>query len=101
MANFALSEIYIYTIKNGGAALLAGISDKDMERDYRRHYPNAESYWGINNDGLKVKNGNLEVDVAADGPHAAPQYIVTLEYQLSGKALRLVGKPQRRSLTPE
>lgn len=97
-ANFALSEVYIYTIKNGDAILLAAISDKDMERDYRRHYPDAESYWGIDANGLRVKDGNLEIDVLADGPHASPKHIVTLEYRVSGEALRLVGKPQRRSL---
>jgi hypothetical protein len=96
-ANFGLSEVYVYTIKNGRATLLAGISDKDMERDYRRYYPDAESYWGVNEDGLKVKDGNLEVDVLADGPHASPKYIVTLEYRLSGETLGLIGKPPRRS----
>jgi hypothetical protein len=95
-ANFALSEVYIYTIRDGRATLLAEINDKDMERDYRRYYPDAESYWGVNENGLKVKEGNLEIDVLADGPHASPQYIVTLEYRLDGGALRLIGKPQRR-----
>jgi hypothetical protein len=97
MANFALSEVYVYTIQNGRATLLAEISDKDLERDYRRHYPDAQSYWGVNADGLRVDKGNLEVDVLADGPHASPKYLVTLEYQLKGKALRLIGKPQRKS----
>ena len=77
--------------------LLAAISDKEMERDYRSHYPDAESYWGINESGLKVKDGNLEIEVLADGSHASPRYIVTLEYRLSGAALSLKGKPQRRS----
>jgi hypothetical protein len=36
-ANFSLSEVYIYTIKNGRATLLAELNDKDMERDYRRY----------------------------------------------------------------
>lgn len=96
-ANFSLSEVYIYTIKGGRTTLLAEISDKDMERDYRRSYPDAESYWGVNENGLKVKDGNLEIDVLADGPHASPKYIVTLDYRLSGKTLGLIGKPQRRS----
>lgn len=96
-ANYALSEVYVYTIKDGRATLLAGVSDKDMERDYRRHYPDAESYWGIHEKGLRVKDGNLEVDVLADGPHASPKYIVTLVYRLNGATLHLVGKPQRRS----
>jgi hypothetical protein len=94
-ANFARSEIYIYTIQDGRATFLAGISDKELEADYRRHYPDAESYWGINENGVKAKDGNLEVDVLADGPHASPQYLVALAYRLSGKTLRLIGKPQR------
>jgi hypothetical protein len=98
-ANFTRSEVYLYAIKNARATLLAGIDDKGMERDYRRHYPDAESYWGINENGLKVENGNLKIDVLADGPHASPKYIVTLVYHLSGKALQLVGKPERKSVT--
>jgi len=96
-ANFSHSEIHVYTIKKEHATLLAAISDKDMERDYRRHYPDAESYWGVNEGGLEVKSGHLEVNVLADGSHASPQYVVTLEYRLDGKTLRLVGKPERRS----
>ena len=98
-ANFSRSEVYIYTIQNGRAALLAGISDTEMERDYRRSYPDAASYWGINENGLRVRNGNLEIDVLADGSHAAPQYIVPLVYHLTGGTLSLVGSPQRRSAT--
>lgn len=99
-ANFALSEVYVYTIQDGRATLLAGISDKDMERDYRSYHPDAESYWGVDENGLRVKEGNLEIDVLADGPHASPKYIVTLGYRLSDGALRLIGKPQRRSSGP-
>jgi hypothetical protein len=96
-ANFSRSEIYIYTIKAGRAALVAQINDKGMEQDYRRNYADAESYWGIGENGIKTKNGNLEIEVLADGPNASPKYIVTLEYGLSGGTLRLVGKPQRRN----
>jgi len=96
-ANFSRSEVYIYTIKDGRATLLAEITDKDMERDYRSHYPDAESYWGINENGLKVKNGNLEIEVLADGSHASPKNIVLLEYRLNGTSFRLTGKPQRRN----
>jgi len=96
-ANFSRAEIYIYTIKDGRAALLAQISDKGMEQDYRRSYADAESYWGVTENGLKAKNGNLEIEVLADGSHASPKYIVTLEYGMSGESFRLIGKPQRRN----
>ncbi len=96
-ANFSRSEVNIYTIKDGRATLLAGISDKDMERDYRANYSDAESYWGVNENGVKVKNRSLEIEALADGSHASPKYIVTLEYGLSGASFRLIGKPQRKS----
>jgi len=96
-ANFSRSEIHIYTIKNGRAAFVAGVNDKGLERDYRRNYPDAESYWGLNENGLKAANGNLLIDVLADGSHAAPKYVVTLEYHLNGATLQLKGKPQRKN----
>jgi hypothetical protein len=95
-ANFSRSEVNIFTIQAGRAALLAAIDDKGLERDYRRSYPDAESYWGINDNGIKVNNGNVEIEVLVDGPHAAPKYIVTLSYRLSGKTLSLNGKPPRK-----
>lgn len=96
-ANFSRAEIYIYTLNEGRPTLVAEISDKDMERDYHGYYPKAETYWGLTGDGFKIKNGNLEIEVLADGSHAAPQYIVTLQYHLSGQSFRLGGKPQRRN----
>ena len=96
-ANFSRSEVYIYTIKDGRPTLVAELSDKSMEQDYRRYYPATETYWGVTGEGLKISNGNLEIEVLADGSHAAPQYIVTLQYRLNGESFRLIGKPQRRN----
>jgi|ERR1051325_12029542 hypothetical protein len=96
-ANFSRSEIQVYTIQNGHAVFVAGVTDKDLERDYRRNYPDAETDWGINENGIKTNKGNLEIDVLADGPHAGPKYLVTLEYHLNGGLLKLKGKPQRKN----
>jgi hypothetical protein len=95
-ANFSRAEIYIYTVQSGRATLVAETNDKDLERDYRRSYPDAESYWGIAEKGLNAKSGNLEIEVLVDGPHASPKYVATLVYRLNGKTLSLNGKPQRR-----
>lgn len=100
-ANFSRSEINIYTIQNGAAILLAATNDKNMERDYRANYRDADGYWGINENGIKVNNGNLQIEVLVDGPHAAPKYIATLEYRLIGKTLQINGKPARRPLPPQ
>jgi len=96
-ANFSRSEVNVYTIEKGRAALLAATNDKTMERDYRASYPDADGYWGINENGIKTNNGKIQIDVLVDGPHAAPKYIATLEYGLSGKTLKLNGKPARRN----
>lgn len=96
-ANFSRNEINVYTVENGSATLLAATNDKSMERDYRANYPDADGYWGLSENGIKVNNGNLQIEVMVDGPHAAPKYIATMEYGLSGKLLKLKGKPARRN----
>jgi hypothetical protein len=96
-ANFSRSEVNIFTLENGHAALLAATNDKSMERDYRANYADADGYWGINENGIKVNNGNLQIEVMVDGPHAQPKYIATLEYGLTGKILKLKGKPVRKN----
>jgi hypothetical protein len=96
-ANFSRSEVNVYSLENGHAALLAATNDKSMERDYRAGYADADGYWGINENGIKVNNGNLQIEVMVDGPHAQPKYIATLEYGLTGQMLKLKGKPARRN----
>lgn len=96
-ANFSRSEINIYSVASGRATLLAATNDKTMERDYRANYADADGYWGINENGIKVINGKVIIEVLVDGSHAAPKYIATLEYGLSGKTLKLSGKPPRRN----
>jgi hypothetical protein len=95
-ANFSRSEFYVYTIKNGRAALLAEITDRELERDYRRFYPETETYWGTAANGLKVGDGKIAIDVLADGPHASPKHVATMDYRLSGGHLSVVDKPERR-----
>ena len=96
-ANFSRSEVNVYTLENGKAALLAATNDKSMERDYRASYPNSDGYWGINENGIKANNGNLQIEVMVDGPHAQPKYIAIMEYGLTGKILKLKGKPARKN----
>jgi hypothetical protein len=96
-ANFSRSEVNVFTLENGHAALLAATNDKSLERDYRASYADSDGYWGIGENGIKANNGNLQIEVMVDGPHAQPKYIATLEYGLTGKLLKLKGKPARRN----
>lgn len=98
-ANFSRSEVHVFTLKDGRPTPLAAMSDKSFERDYRRYYPDMESYWGMsgNDKDIKVNNGNLEIEVLTDGPHAAPKYTVTLQYHLTGASFQLTGKPERKN----
>ena len=96
-ANFSRSEVNVYTLENGHATLLAATNDKSMERDYRANYADADGYWGINENGIKANNGNLQIEVMVDGPHAQPKYIAIMEYGLTGKILKLKGKPARKN----
>jgi hypothetical protein len=95
-ANFSRSEYYVYTIKNGRAALIAEITDRDLERDYRHYYPDTETYWGTAASGVRVRDGKLEIDVLADGSHASPKYVATMAYRVSGPHPSVVAKPERR-----
>jgi hypothetical protein len=96
-ANFSRSEVHVFTIKDGRTTLLGALNDKSFERDYRRSYPEAESYWGGTEKGPKVNNGNLEIEVLTDGSHAAPKYVALLEYHLTGGSFSLISKPQRKN----
>lgn len=94
--NFSDSEVFIYALQNGQAKLLAKLDTRDLERDYLRYYPDGFLV-DIANDGVKVRNGHLIVEKFADGSRATPEYIVTLDYKLSGTSLTLSGKPHRAS----
>lgn len=95
IANSWGSEIFIYTLKNGKAVLLASLNDNDMNRDYYRHYPSG-FLWRITDSGLKIIDGNLIVERYADGPHCCPEYVVTLLYRWNGKQLVLDKQPRKK-----
>ncbi len=95
-ANFGYSEIFIYAIKDGQAKLLAELNDEGMGRDLALYYPKGD-IWRITDNGVKVRNGNLSIARFEGGSHAAPEYIVTLNYHLNGTSLTLSGKPEREN----
>jgi hypothetical protein len=98
-ANFARNEIFLFSVKNGAAALVGQLSDRELERDYRKAYPTTESYWGVTGDAPKIVDGTLSIEILVEGPHAAPRYTATMTYRLTDGVLRAVGTPARREGT--
>ncbi len=95
IANFGLSEIFIYTLQNGSAISLAELNDNDMKRDYQRYYSDG-TLWRIIDNGVTTRDGNLVIEMFAEGSHAIPQYIATFEYDWNNGMFILNKRPQRR-----
>jgi hypothetical protein len=93
--NFSDSEILVYTLQNGREKLLARLDSNDMERAYLRYYPDGFLV-SITQNGVKVENGHVIVDMYANGSNAGPEFIASLDYKLRGTRLIITGKPQRR-----
>ena len=98
-ANYGLNEIYIYTYKNARESLLAHISDRDMDRDYKKYYKSSNDglWFAIN--AIRINNGTLQIEKYSEGPHCCPEHITTLTYKLKGNALVLSKKPARKKVT--
>ena len=77
--------------------LLAAVSYSDLNKEYRRQYRIKHGAFDyIFKKGLKIRNGVLMIDWAAEGSQVEPEYFVTSRYRLEGNSLRPVGNPGRR-----
>lgn len=95
------TEIFIYTLQNGRAVLLAEITDENMRNDYWRYYPiNYDTHDGQFGRVIDVKigQGTLKIEHYSDGPTCCPKHIATLQYRWNGQNFVLSGKPQRRTV---
>ena len=93
------TEIFIYTLQNGRAALLAEITDENMRNDYWRYYPiNYDTHDGQFGRviDVKISQGTLKIEHYSDGPTCCPKHIATLRYHWNGQKFVLSRKPQRR-----
>ncbi len=90
-----LSEIFVYTMNNGKPELLAATDDDDMEGAYSR-YGDRGSVWGITDNGITVKGGELSVERYFGSAHCCPESILTLVYRVDGGKLVLARKPSKR-----
>lgn len=96
VANFSMSEVHVYGMKNRKVELLASFDDRQMESDYESYFPRPDgALWSINR--VRVSGGNLEIDRFADGPMSCPTYLATFEYRLDGKRLALIKGPVKRA----
>jgi TonB family protein len=95
MGNAWTDDFYVYVVRNGQVENLGSLGSGEMERDYLRYYPNG-TLWRV--DSVKIIGGKLTIECYADGSHAAPQYMATLQYRWNGQAFVLNGTPQKRRL---
>jgi hypothetical protein len=95
-ANYGLSQIFVYTMKNGQPSLLAQLNNDDFNRDYVRYYPGGILWF---TGGVTVVGGNLAISVPAEGAHCCPIYVATLKYRWNGTTFVLDGKAERRKFT--
>lgn len=96
--NYALVEIFVYTVRDGSFVLLGHVTGDDMLHDYERFYKN--DGWFDAGRKVSLHAGKLLIECDADGSHAEPLYVATLEYAWNGSAVVLVGSPTRRPLRP-
>jgi len=95
--NFSNAEIFVYTLQNGRAVLLAKTDNGTLETDYKRQYADGfivKVNPGLN--GVKVANQHLLVEAYTDGSNASPKYVSTLDYRLRSTNLVMTAKPKRR-----
>lgn len=93
MGNGWADDFYIYAMDKGHVESLGTLGSREMTRDYLRRQPDGV-LWRVSS--VKVKDGKLDIEWFADGSHAAPQFIVTLEYWWNGHAFVMNGAPIKR-----
>jgi hypothetical protein len=94
--NFFITEIFLYALRNGEPVLIAKLPESIMERDYKKYYPDGNTWGGISK--VAANNGKITFYKAADGYHACPKNDVRFEYAWNGKSFVLSGKPVKRPL---
>ncbi|HEX8161580.1 MAG TPA: hypothetical protein VF538_06885 [Pyrinomonadaceae bacterium] len=88
---FYLTNVYVYTLKNGSPVLLDGITDERAGKIYKSYYPDEWSalYEGLEG-GRRVGAGKLIVRHYADGSHCCSDKTATFEYKWNGRRMELV-----------
>lgn len=82
----AFNEIFIYSYKRGKLVLLGTLDDDK----FKIHHKGI--LWDIKD--IKVADGDVKIALYADGCHAQPDNVVTLDYAYNGKSLVLKGSPR-------
>ena len=86
--NFFISEVFLYTIRNGEPLLLARLPENIVERDYKKYYPDGFT-WAIKR--VEANKGKLIIHKSADGSHACPESSVRFDYAWNGESFVLAG----------
>ncbi len=92
-ANYVLVEGHIFKV--GDSAPEASLADERVQADYKRFYPESEP-WNLQE--VVVRDGGVEAQFYADGPHCCPEREVRMRYDLEGGELALEGEPEVRGV---
>ena len=93
--NFFMTEIFLYTLRNGEPFLLAKLPESITDRDYKRFHPEG---FAFEIRRVQATNGQLIIHRGVDGSHACPANDARFEYTWNGRSFVLAGKPVKRPL---
>ena len=98
-ANYETHEVIAYASAAAGVRPLGSLGERQMREDYARSAPGGV-LWGFTPAGLTIRNHRLVLERYADGAHAAPRWVVTMQYRWDRDHFRLAAKPSRKRCCP-
>jgi hypothetical protein len=96
-ANFETPEVIVYASAAAGVRVVGSLVEAQMRGDYAR---SGGVLWGFTRAGVRIRNRRLVVERYADGVHAAPRWVVTLQYRWDRDRFRPAGPPSRTRCCP-
>jgi len=98
-ANYETHEVIAYTSAAAGVRPMGSLGERQMRQDYARSAPGGV-LWGFTRAAVTIRNHRLVLERYADGAHAAPRWVVTMQYRWDRDRFRLAAKPSRTRCCP-
>jgi hypothetical protein len=87
--------VIVYASAAAGIRPIGWLGERQMRQDYARS-ARGGVLWGFTSAGVTIRNHRLVLERYADGIHAAPRSVVTMQYRWDRDRFRLAGKPSRK-----